>query len=48
MDACRTADGSLLLVELEDLNPYLSLLQTAPQTQERFLRDLIAALEHAL
>lgn len=48
VDACRTADGRLLLVELEDLNPYLSLLQTAPQTQERFLRDLIAALEHAL
>ncbi|MCU7824645.1 hypothetical protein [Kitasatospora sp. DSM 101779] len=25
VDACRTADGELLLVELEDLNPYLSL-----------------------
>ncbi|MBQ9696154.1 MAG: hypothetical protein IJV58_07000 [Oscillospiraceae bacterium] len=26
VDACRTKDGALLLVELEDLNPYLSLL----------------------
>ncbi|GAA5154300.1 hypothetical protein GCM10023340_37630 [Nocardioides marinquilinus] len=25
VDACRTSDGDLLLVELEDLNPYLSL-----------------------
>ncbi|MFF0739734.1 hypothetical protein ACFYVL_04965 [Streptomyces sp. NPDC004111] len=25
VDACRTRDGELLLVELEDLNPYLSL-----------------------
>ncbi|KJC63557.1 hypothetical protein [Agreia bicolorata] len=25
VDACRTGDGELLLVELEDLNPYLSL-----------------------
>lgn len=25
VDACRTPDGDLLLVELEDLNPYLSL-----------------------
>ncbi|WP_416972777.1 hypothetical protein [Streptomyces sp. 4F14] len=25
VDACRTRDGDLLLVELEDLNPYLSL-----------------------
>lgn len=25
VDACRTRDGALLLVELEDLNPYLSL-----------------------
>ena len=26
VDACRTKDGELLLVELEDLNPYLSIL----------------------
>lgn len=25
LDACRLPDGRLLLVELEDLNPYLSL-----------------------
>ena len=27
VDACRTKEGELLLVELEDLNPYLSILE---------------------
>ena len=27
VDACRSKQGELLLVELEDLNPYLSLLE---------------------
>lgn len=32
VDACRTKDGKLLLVELEDLNPYLSILDAySPQ-----------------
>lgn len=48
VDACRTAEGRLLLVELEDLNPYLSLDRLDSATQDRFLaamrdsvRDLI-------
>lgn len=35
VDACRTQDGDLLLVELEDLNPYLSLDRTAPEPSSR-------------
>ncbi len=45
VDACRTKDGGLLLVELEDLNPYLSLLEVSAPTRERFLRDFADALE---
>lgn len=40
MDACRTKTGKLLLVELEDLNPFLSLQSTSVETQKRFLTDL--------
>lgn len=47
VDACRTKDGRLLLVELEDLNPYLSLLEVDGQTRERFLRDFAQALQNA-
>lgn len=50
VDACRTRDGELLLVELEDLNPYLSLDRLDPATRtafvdhvERSLRALLAA-----
>ncbi|MCR5523762.1 MAG: hypothetical protein K6F64_09045, partial [Clostridia bacterium] len=32
VDACRAKDGRLLLVELEDLNPYLSLLEVDEKT----------------
>jgi hypothetical protein len=39
VDACRTQDGELLLVELEDLNPYLSILETDSETREKFLKD---------
>ncbi|MCM2410453.1 hypothetical protein [Streptomyces sp. RKAG290] len=49
VDACRTAQGELLLVELEDLNPYLSLDRVAEPVREAFtdrmkasLRDLLA------
>ncbi|MBQ7597025.1 MAG: hypothetical protein IJU56_00415 [Clostridia bacterium] len=45
VDACRTKDGRLLLMELEDLNPYLSILEVDADTRERFVRDLIAALQ---
>jgi hypothetical protein len=37
VDACRTRDGDLLLVELEDLNPYLSLDLVDEATRERFI-----------
>ncbi len=44
VDACRTKDGRLLLVELEDLNPYLSLLELDAETRDRFVTDVVAAL----
>lgn len=44
VDACRTEDGRLLLVELEDLNPYLSILEVDEHARERFMRDWIRAL----
>lgn len=47
VDACKTKDGDLLLVELEDLNPYLSLLETDEKTRERFMDDFIDALKNA-
>lgn len=45
VDACRTKDGELLLVELEDLNPYLSLLDVKEQIRDRFMRDFADAIE---
>lgn len=49
VDACRTRDGGLLLVELEDLNPYLSLDRTSGETREKFAaamtRSIIGSLE---
>lgn len=44
VDACRTADGQLLLVELEDLNPFLSLDRATPEGREALVRELTAAL----
>ena len=44
VDACRTEDGELLLVELEDLNPYLSLDRVAPATRDAFVAALTASL----
>ncbi|MFF8277582.1 hypothetical protein ACF05T_15945 [Streptomyces lateritius] len=50
VDACRAPDGELLLVELEDLNPYLSLDLVGEAEREAFvaamkrsLRELLAA-----
>lgn len=48
VDACRTADGELLLVELEDLNPYLSLDLLANDVRERFVASFAAALRRLL
>ena len=48
VDACRTKDGRLLLVELEDLNPYLSLLEVDEPTREHFMQDFISAIDEAI
>jgi len=48
VDACRTRDGRLLLVELEDLNPYLSILDLDENTRNKFMSELIAALENSI
>jgi hypothetical protein len=44
VDACRTLDGELLLVELEDLNPYLSLDRVSTEVRDTFVRDLVASV----
>ncbi|MCB5163416.1 hypothetical protein LG634_00925 [Streptomyces bambusae] len=45
VDACRTKDtGELLLVELEDLNPYLSLDLLDAATRESFVASFIRSL----
>ncbi|MEU4581943.1 hypothetical protein AB0F92_07620 [Kitasatospora aureofaciens] len=44
VDACRTPEGGLLLVELEDLNPYLSLDLVDEATRDRFIAALKASL----
>ncbi len=44
VDACRTEDGDLLLVELEDLNPFLSLDRVPPATRDAFVAALSASL----
>jgi hypothetical protein len=48
VDACRTRDGSLLLVELEDLNPYLSLDVLGPAVRDGFVAALVGSLHEAL
>ncbi|SMO72568.1 hypothetical protein SAMN06265171_105246 [Chryseobacterium rhizoplanae] len=45
VDVCCLSDGSLLLVELEDLNPYLS-LEILPKTkQDRFIKNWVEILD---
>ncbi|MEU3606314.1 hypothetical protein AB0E83_12785 [Streptomyces sp. NPDC035033] len=44
VDACRTRDGDLLLVELEDLNPYLSLDRVGEPVRARFTEALTRSL----
>ncbi|MHB0880394.1 ATP-grasp domain-containing protein [Paenibacillus sp. SEL1] len=48
VDACRTPSGELLLVELEDLNPYLSLLELSPETRDNFVSNMKDSLRKAL
>lgn len=44
VDACRTKSGELLLVELEDLNPFLSLSVLDKTQQESFISNLKGSL----
>ncbi|WP_327347755.1 hypothetical protein [Streptomyces europaeiscabiei] len=48
VDACRTRDGDLLLVELEDLNPYLSLDRVPEQVRDTFVNAMTASLHRFL
>lgn len=48
VDACRTRSGELLLVELEDLNPYLSLDRTPDRTREEFVSAMIGSIARSL
>ncbi|MGQ4420154.1 hypothetical protein ACN6LA_008002, partial [Streptomyces sp. SAS_269] len=44
VDACRAPDGELLLVELEDLNPYLSLDALPEEARDAFVGALTSSL----
>ncbi|MFI6097183.1 hypothetical protein ACIA8G_16590 [Lentzea sp. NPDC051213] len=48
VDACRTQDGDLLLVELEDLNPYLSLDRTTDENRAAFVQAMTGSIRRSL
>ncbi|MCQ4208389.1 hypothetical protein [Streptomyces longispororuber] len=48
VDACRTPEGGLLLVELEDLNPYLSLGLLDDATRDAFVAATAASIRSAV
>ncbi|MCP2248352.1 hypothetical protein [Lentzea aerocolonigenes] len=48
VDACRTQDGKLLLVELEDLNPYLSLDRTTGDVKDAFVEAMTRSIAASL
>ncbi|MFD5269602.1 hypothetical protein [Streptomyces sp. NPDC058335] len=48
VDACRAPDGELLLVELEDLNPYLSLDLVDDRTRDAFVAAMARSLHRFL
>ncbi|MGW7378327.1 hypothetical protein [Streptomyces sp. NPDC054794] len=48
VDACRAPDGALLLVELEDLNPYLSLDALPEETRDEFVTAMTQSLHRFL
>ena len=48
VDACRTEENELLLVELEDLNPYLSLLEISDELRNKFVDSLKNSLRKVL
>jgi hypothetical protein len=45
VDACKLRDGSLLLVELEDLNPFLSLNLVNEKSKSDFISKFVSALK---
>lgn len=44
VDACRLPDGSLSLIELEDLNPFLSLDKLNDTQRKKFIDNFIATI----
>lgn len=48
IDACRDENEELLLVELEDLNPYLSVLELSSDVQDKFIKSLIKSVNRVL
>ncbi|MFG3265422.1 MULTISPECIES: ATP-grasp domain-containing protein [Streptomyces] len=48
VDACRAPDSELLLVELEDLNPYLSLDLVDDGTRDTFVTAMVRSLHRFL
>ena len=48
IDACRDEHGNLLLVEMEDLNPYLSLLDISSTLRDKFVSSLKESLNNIL
>ena len=48
MHQIKNKDGKLLLVELEDLNPYLSILELDEETREIFIKNMIDAFNNMI
>lgn len=48
VDACRLKDNTLLLVELEDLNPFLSIELLPKEKRNEFVDNLVEALKSSL
>lgn len=46
VDACKTQDNNLLLMELEDLNPYLSLFELKDDKRRNFVSKLIDTFDN--
>ncbi len=45
IDACRLKTGKLLLMEIEDHSPYLSLLDISPELKNLFLKRFLLSLQ---
>lgn len=48
VDACRIENGELLLVELEDLNPFLSLDCAKKHSRSKFMKNFVKAISKAV